>query len=600
MHVKLRTLLASMAATAVTAVSALSADTFLRISELRIDEPGTDVNEYFELQGTPGMSLDDIWYLVIGDHSNFGTGAADLPNYRSGVVEFAVDLTGLTIPDSGYFLVATTTINLVPTTAVDYLLTQGALIFENSDNVTHVLVRGYTGIEVLDPADQLGTKAVNLDPNNDGTLVDPLPWAETIDAIGLVKLPNSVVDPLTSQEEFTYGAALGFVDIGPDGSFVPSHVFRGANDGEWNVGTFAVAGGKDTPGAANALSPVEPIIARLSPLTVAQGAEVTYTGRNFGTVSSVKIGDREVPFEILSNTSLKLTIPANAVSGQLEIINADATLLTPDTIRVLSSGQSVLAYEDFGNGFPNMVSVSLASARNWSWGILSGGNGFAEMNGFGTSPVIGPSDDWLIYEGIDLSDTENPVLEFVTGRNFGGPDISVLIATDFNGFNPSTATWTALEGYTLSETGFVVTPSGAVSLDAYKGQTVAVAFRYLTEGSASGQAATYRIHEFIVYDNTASGIGWVDTDGVGPLYNFGNGWIYSDFFGYLYLPLGLEAQNDWVWLQHFGWVFATETSLDDGMWLFSEFFGWMYTQSQLDGALLYVDGGLDYFKIGPQ
>ncbi|MCW8984631.1 MAG: hypothetical protein OQK55_04765, partial [Thermoanaerobaculales bacterium] len=65
------------------------------ISEVRIDQPSTDIDEYFELAGASGTSLTGLTYLVIGD----GTGG-------SGTIEAVVDLTGLSIPPSGYFVAA--------------------------------------------------------------------------------------------------------------------------------------------------------------------------------------------------------------------------------------------------------------------------------------------------------------------------------------------------------------------------------------------------------------------------------------------------------------------------------------------------------------
>ena len=66
----------------------LSSDIF--INEIRIDQSGTDYDEYVELSGTAGTSLAGLTYLVLGD----GTGG-------SGVIEAVVDLTGATIPSSG-------------------------------------------------------------------------------------------------------------------------------------------------------------------------------------------------------------------------------------------------------------------------------------------------------------------------------------------------------------------------------------------------------------------------------------------------------------------------------------------------------------------
>ena len=57
------------------------------ISEIRIDQPSTDNDEYFELAGAAGTSMNGLTYLVIGD----GTGG-------SGVIEAVVDLTGQSIP----------------------------------------------------------------------------------------------------------------------------------------------------------------------------------------------------------------------------------------------------------------------------------------------------------------------------------------------------------------------------------------------------------------------------------------------------------------------------------------------------------------------
>ncbi|MFZ8927555.1 MAG: hypothetical protein ACO3CU_12455, partial [Candidatus Nanopelagicales bacterium] len=100
------------------------------ITDVRIDHPGGDVDEYFELAAEPGTSLDGLTYIVIGD----GTGG-------SGVVECVVPLEGFAAPASGYFLAARddNTLGVVADLITD------AIIFENSDNVTHMLVRGFTG-----------------------------------------------------------------------------------------------------------------------------------------------------------------------------------------------------------------------------------------------------------------------------------------------------------------------------------------------------------------------------------------------------------------------------------------------------------------------
>ncbi|MBI5866645.1 MAG: PEP-CTERM sorting domain-containing protein [Planctomycetes bacterium] len=223
----MKRLLTSTAALAALAL-AVSAQASVTINEIRIDMTGTDTDEYFELTGLPGESLADLTYIVIGD----GTGG-------SGVIERVQSLAGYSIPADGYFLGAgDTTFNAVPNALdVDLLFTPATDFFENSDNVTHVLVSGFTGVLAQD-----------LDTNDDGVL-DLTPWASVADMIALVEMPNP---PSGAGNEWYYGTNT----IGPDGTFVPGHIYRYANGtGPWNIGLFSPIGTNDTPGVANVPEP---------------------------------------------------------------------------------------------------------------------------------------------------------------------------------------------------------------------------------------------------------------------------------------------------------------------------------------------------------
>ncbi|MBL9149553.1 MAG: hypothetical protein JNM94_12760 [Phycisphaerae bacterium] len=195
----------------------------VKISEIRIDQSGTDNDEYFELTGPGGTSLSDLTYIVIGD----GTG-------QSGTIEAVVSLAGQTMPNDGFFLVTESTFTLggaIP----DLNVGAAGLNFENSDNVTHLLVRGFTGANAQD-----------LDTNNDGIL-DVTPWTEIVDSVAVVVDP--AVPPTTS--EFVYSTSV----VGPDGGFSPSHVYRCDPNGDWQIGTFDPSIGVDSPGATNAGCP---------------------------------------------------------------------------------------------------------------------------------------------------------------------------------------------------------------------------------------------------------------------------------------------------------------------------------------------------------
>jgi len=185
------------------------------INEIRIDQPGADVNEYFELAGAPGESLNGLRYIVIGDS----------PGTNSGVIEAVIDLTGLSIAASGLFVAAEASFTL----GTADLTT--SLNFENSDNVTHMLVSAFTGANGQD-----------LDIGNNGIL-DATPWALIVDSVALMETIGS--------GDFVYSA----VQIGPDGGSVPGHAFRAPDaTGAWQIGTFAIAG-LDSPGVASIPEP---------------------------------------------------------------------------------------------------------------------------------------------------------------------------------------------------------------------------------------------------------------------------------------------------------------------------------------------------------
>ena len=192
----------------------------VQINEIRIDDAGADDDEYIELSGNPGESLDGLYYIIIGD------GGAN--NAACGNLEFILDLTSFSIQADG--LLSIGQLNPpAPTLTYD---TTTFLQLENSDNVTHMLVTGLTA--VLDD---------DLDTNDDGTL-DVTPWSGIVDEVGLDEgtVPNCATSGTT--DEYLYTTTT----VGPDGNFVPGHVFRCAFG--WQVGDFTV-GVTDTPGEPN-------------------------------------------------------------------------------------------------------------------------------------------------------------------------------------------------------------------------------------------------------------------------------------------------------------------------------------------------------------
>jgi hypothetical protein len=183
------------------------------INEVRIDQNGSDNDEYAELAGPAGFDLTGMFYIVVGD-------------FPSGDIEEIVDLTGQIIPPSGYFVIGDTNYSLTTPDMVE------PLNFENSDNVTHMLVTGLTA-----------ALSDNVDADADCVFDSPAPWTAIVDSVALVETPGSG------------DCYFGPNEVGPDGTFVPSHAYRLPDaTGPFQIGYFDPLT-SDTPGATNVEPP---------------------------------------------------------------------------------------------------------------------------------------------------------------------------------------------------------------------------------------------------------------------------------------------------------------------------------------------------------
>lgn len=207
----------------------------VRINEIRTDQAGGDSDEYFELTGAPGTSLDGVTYLVIGD---------PVSGINSGVIETIINLNGETIPADGFFLAAESSLTIGGGQAeVDLNLGASGLNFEGDDNTTHMIVQGF-----------VGSSGQDLDSNDDGEF-DVAPWMNVIDLVAIIKMEN----PPTLGQEYHYGPPT----VGPEGATSPGHVIRCPDStGNWIIGILDPVGTDDTPGEANDCSSLVPTVSQ--------------------------------------------------------------------------------------------------------------------------------------------------------------------------------------------------------------------------------------------------------------------------------------------------------------------------------------------------
>lgn len=188
----------------------------LRLNEIRIDNSGTDTDEYIEIQGTPNMSLAGYFVIGIGDASGSGTG---------GGLDMVLDLSPYMIQADGFVSIHDSDDATLPNgTCAVYDYPDQNLNMENSDNITYWLTQGWS------------FAGTDIDVDDDG-VPDAQYYGQLIDSVGFVQTVGS--------GDLLYTTTL----VGPDGSFVPGHIFYCTNGG-WQIGSFTNCA-MDTPGAAN-------------------------------------------------------------------------------------------------------------------------------------------------------------------------------------------------------------------------------------------------------------------------------------------------------------------------------------------------------------
>jgi hypothetical protein len=156
----------------------------IRINEIRIDQTGNDPDQYVELIGPPGASLDGLTYLVVGDEVQTGVPEAQ------GHIQNVISLDGQTLDENGLFVVAKTNFSLGKADLTTHFS------FRQIGNCTHMLVSGFNGY--------LGQE---LDFLDDG-IIDIEPWTAKIDSLGLRRKAGAVgiyapvsIGPDTSGEQ---------------------------------------------------------------------------------------------------------------------------------------------------------------------------------------------------------------------------------------------------------------------------------------------------------------------------------------------------------------------------------------------------------------
>ncbi|MBW6516607.1 MAG: chitobiase/beta-hexosaminidase C-terminal domain-containing protein [Candidatus Cloacimonetes bacterium] len=131
-----------------------------------------------------------------------------------------------------------------------------------------------------------------------------------------------------------------------------------------------------------------------------------------------------------------------------------------------------------------VYSVS-GNTRFWNWGSF-GGNGYALMNGYGSTTL---EEDWLILPGINTDDYDPLMMTFDTAYNFGAEEIEgdfylkLMYSTDYLGLgSPASANWQEIPFTKPASGSYTWQSSGVINLPEVTG-IIWLGFKYYYSSS---------------------------------------------------------------------------------------------------------------------
>ena len=164
-------------------------------------------------------------------------------------------------------------------------------------------------------------------------------------------------------------------------------------------------------------------------------------------------------------------------------------------VYVIQAGVATVFNQDWEGEMNGWTFVDVEGEMSWDVASYQG-NHYAYANGY----QHGANIDWCISPAFNLDDIDNPVLSFRTAKNYTGNDLEVYFSNNYNGSDPTTATWTTLE-CNLSTGGWNWVESGDIDLSSFNGTNCYIGFKYTCEES---QAAGWEVDDIMLVAQTTS------------------------------------------------------------------------------------------------
>ncbi len=166
----------------------------------------------------------------------------------------------------------------------------------------------------------------------------------------------------------------------------------------------------------------------------------------------------------------------------------------------IQTGFVTIFNQDWEGEMNGWTFVSVDGEMEWTVATHQG-NHYAYANGF-SSGAAHANEDWCISPAFNLNAYSNPVLTFSTAKNYTGPDLEVFFSNNYNGTNPSAATWQPLT-CALSTGSWTWVESGDIDLSAFSGNECYIGFKYT---STDSEAAGWEVDDILLVVQTSEAV----------------------------------------------------------------------------------------------
>lgn len=181
---------------------------------------------------------------------------------------------------------------------------------------------------------------------------------------------------------------------------------------------------------------------------------------------------------------------------------------------VVHTGMIIIFNQDWEGEMDGWTFVTIEGNKPWTIATYAG-NKYANANGYNDEVN---NEQWCISPAFNLNDYEGVTLSFMNATKFDGPAMELYFSNDYNGQDPTAATWQPLS-YVASEGNYSWTESGEISLDGFNGNNCHIGFRYIS--TIEDGAASWEIDDIVLSATSITSVSEAEAMNVG-IWNYDN------------------------------------------------------------------------------